>query len=146
MQPTTTLTGTPIVRAARKPIILTIDGFLTIDAWDIAMFKDGVLYLTNGSLYAVETHALSTMLIQLRTLADAPTLQFVHDVAERCTYTIVLENIAAIIRHEDEKYAGVHMRIAERGEVTTLAVSLADADTITRRWCALGTHPEPWCC
>lgn len=146
MNPTTTLNGTPIVRPARKPIVLTIDGYLTIDAWDIAIIAEGFIHTTAGSVYEVETHTLSMQLIQLRTIGDAPTLHFVHDIAEGVHVQIVLENVAAIIRHEDEQYAGVHMRIAERGQITTLAVSLTEAEAITRRWCSLGTHPEPWLC
>lgn len=146
MIPTTTLNGSPIVRPARKPIVLTVDGYLTLDAWDIAIIADGFIHTTSGSVYEVETHKLTMMLMQMRTIGDAPTLMAVFDVAEQRQVMIVIENIAAIVRHEDEAYAGIHMRIAERGQVTTLAVSLSDAEAVTRRWCSIGNHPEPWCC
>lgn len=145
MIPATTLKGSPIIRQARKPIVLTIDGYLTIDAWDIAIIADGFVHTTSGAVYEVGGN-VGLMLTQLRTMGDAPTLLTVYDVAERRHVEIVLENLQAIVRHENERYAGVHMRIAERGEVTTLAVSLAEAETITRRWCALGNSDQPWFC
>jgi len=139
MKPTTTL--------PHKPLVMSVDGYLHIDAWSIALIRDDVLVSTSGEIFEVDVAAVTLLLLQMRTMGAAPTLIMVQNAANAKQVAIVVDHIASITRHPDDPgFATVTMQVADESGAGMLSVSASDADAIVRRWCDVAGQRDVWRC